>query len=149
MPIKAIAVTCALLAMAACAEPTPDVPVGPSPVRGPLSGTWTGTLSAPGRSQTVRIDLEEYAFGGSFTALGTYTAMSGTSRTSGMASGLTTGAQVSITLAPEARPPCPLSQILPVGNVELSLVLADNVLDGQALFVDCEGSVRGTARFGR
>lgn len=149
MPFKAFAVTCALLAMSACADSATDAPVGPSPARGPLSGTWTGTLSAPGRSQTVRIDLDEYAFGGAFTALGTYTAISGTGGVSGMASGLTTGTQVSITLAPEARPPCPLPQILPVGNVELSLVLSGNALDGLALFVDCEGSVRGTAQLRR
>jgi hypothetical protein len=149
MPFKAIAVTCALLAMVACADSAPVAPVGPSPAQGPLSGTWTGTISAPGRSQTVRIDLQEYVFGGAFTALGTYTATSETSRISGTASGLATGTQVSISLAPEARPPCPLPQIVPVGNVELSLVLADNLLDGQALFVDCEGAIRGTARLSR
>lgn len=149
MPFKVIAVTCALLAMIACADSATDAPVGPSPARGPLSGTWTGTLSAQGRSQTVRIDLEEFAFGGAFTAVGTYTATSETSRVSGLASGLTTGAQVSLTLAPDARPPCPLPQIVPVGNVELSLVLSGTSLDGQALFVDCEGSVRGTARLSR
>jgi hypothetical protein len=149
MPFKAIAVTCALLVMVACADPALDVPAGPSPVRGPLSGTWTGTLSAPGRSQTVRIDLEEYAFGGAFTSVGTYTITSASSRVAGTASGLTTGAQASITLAPDVRPPCPLPQILPVGNVELSLVVSGDAMDGQALFVECEGSVRGAARFGR
>lgn len=149
MPFKAIAVTWTLLAMVACADSAADAPTGPSPVRGPLSGTWTGTLSAPGRSQTVRIDLEEYAIGGAFTALGTYTATSGTSRFSGTASGLTTGTQVSITLAPDARTPCSLPQVLPAGNVELSLVLSGDALEGQALFVDCEGSIRGTARLSR
>lgn len=149
MPFKAIAVTGALLAMVACADSAADGPVGPSPVQGPLSGTWTGTLSAPSRSQTVRIDLQEYAFGGAFTALGTYTATSGTDRVSGTALGLATGTQVTISLAPDTRPPCSLPQILPAGNVELSLELSGDALDGQALFVDCEGSFRGTARLSR
>jgi hypothetical protein len=140
---------CALLALSACADGSSDVPAGPSPVTGPLSGTWTGTLSSPGQSHAVRIDLQEYGFGAAFTALGTYTSTSGSSRVSGMASGLTTGTQVSITLAPDVRPPCALPQILPVGNVELSLVLSGDALTGQALFVECERSVRGTAQLNR
>lgn len=149
MPFKAMAVTCALLAMSACSDASYGAPTSPSPVLGPLSGTWTGTLLAPGRSQTVRIDLTEYAFGGASTAVGTYTTVSGSSHGAGAASGLSIGSQVTLTLAPDRRPTCNVPQVFPVGNVELTLAASGNALSGEALFVECDGSVRGTARLNR
>ena len=149
MLLKTMAVAGALLALSACTDASPDVPAGPSPATGPLSGTWSGTLAAPGLSQTVRIDLTEYAFGSAFTAVGTYTFTTGSSSGAGSASGLTIGSQVTLTLAPDRRPTCNASQVLPVGNVELFLTASENALVGDALFVECDRSVRGTARLNR
>jgi hypothetical protein len=148
MLFKAMTVAGALLAMSACTDASPDVPAGPSPTTGPLSGAWTGTLSASDRSQTVRIDLTEYAFGSAVTAVGSYMFTSG-SNGSGSASGLTIGSQVTLTLAPDRRPACNAAQVLPVGNVELFLTPSESTLIGDALFVECDRSVRGTARLNR
>ena len=105
MLLKAMAVAGALLALSGCAEASDDMPAGPSPATGPLSGTWTGTLTAPGLSQSVRVDLTEYVFGSAFTAVGTYTITSGSGRSAGSASGLTVGSQVTLTArrAPRRR----------------------------------------------
>ena len=149
MLLKAMAVAGARLALSGCAEASDDMPAGPSPATGPLSGTWTGTLTAPGLSQSVRVDLTEYVFGSAFTAVGTYTITSGSGRSAGSASGLTVGSQVTLTLAPDQRPTCTAPQVLPVGNVELFLTASENLLAGDALFVECDRSVRGTARLNR
>ena len=149
MLLKAMAVAGAVLAMSGCTDASYDVPAGPSPATGPLSGTWTGTLAAPGLAQTVRVDLTEYAFGTAFSAIGTFTITSGSGRIAGSASGLSIGSQVTLTLAPDQRPTCNAPQVLPVGNVELFLTAGENALTGDALFVECDGSVRGTARLNR
>jgi hypothetical protein len=123
-------------------------PTGPSTVVGPLTGVWTGTLTRPGSTQSVRVELTEvFVFG--FIANGTYVVTDSSGTTSGTAGGVASGASVSLILTPSTPPPCSIVQPFLPGQVGMVLSLDGNRMTGDATFMLCGSAVRGTATLTR
>lgn len=130
----------------ACSGPSEFTPAAPSPVVGPLTGVWHGTLTRSGNRQTVRMELTEVWFGG-FLSDGTYTASDNTGTTTGTAGGVTHGADVALLLTPVPPLPCAVVQPYPVGQFILNLKLSGNSMTGDGAVGLCGNSVGVTATF--
>jgi hypothetical protein len=149
MNYRTVVAALAMLGSSGCGRPSPIAPSPPGLTDGPLTGTWTGTLMGHGPTRNLRLQLIEYAVGHGHTATGTFISMAAGGTSTGTVTGLTLDGRATLTLAPAQRPACPLASLGTVGNVELTLLPAGDRLSGDALFVECGQSVRGTANLVR
>lgn len=151
-PLRSLVLVALLFGVPACGSSSSS-PTAPTPVAGPISGTWTGTLAQAGAAQTLRLELTDSAFGTGWVVSGRYTATdaAGLATGTGSAGGIALNDFVSITLKPAAPQTCQSGPPLPVtpGEVLLTLTLAGPQMTGQAVTVSCAGESVGSVTLRR
>jgi hypothetical protein len=141
---RAFITACSILAGCSCGDSAPS-PTGPSAAVGPLTGTWTGTLSRPGVAQSVRLELTEVAFGIGFVASGRYTVGNSATTTGTVGGVFVDNTSINLSLSPSVRPECNAPQPLsPAGEMLLNVTLSGNQLAGRTVFVLCGSEAVGT-----
>lgn len=126
-------------------------PTGPSTTAGPLNGTWAGTLTRAGATQTLRLVLTDTVFGSGSVSTGTYAATDSAGTSTGSVGGIALNGVVSFTLKPSVPPVCPTGSTLTVapGDMLLSLTLTGQQMSGQAVIVQCAAEALGTVTLAR
>ena len=142
MSMKSCLPALAMLTLCACAASSPTAP---SPLAGPLAGTWNGTLERAGASATLRLELTDEPFGAGSVVNGNYAVTGGADPSAGTVGGITLNGVASLTLKPSSPPVCGTAPfIVPVGDIVLTLTPAGRQMAGSGVIVQCGAAVAVT-----